>query len=63
MNRKHYVVDRVPSNMLAPGEKGPVWYCHMEGYPNVPVFGSVGTKRVAETVCRTRNLDGKVHYT
>lgn len=25
-----------------------IYYCHMEGFPHIPVFGSIGTKQQAE---------------
>ena len=28
-------------------EKGGQWYCHMVGYPGIPLFGSFGTKKHA----------------
>lgn len=63
-NQSPYVVEKVPSKYLrgAPPDKE-YWYCHKRGYDYIPVFGSIGTKQHAESVCRTYNLDGKVHYT
>ena len=63
MTKSPYVVDRVPSKYLRgqqPREE--IWYCHRAEHPECPVFGSIGTKREAENVCRTYNLDGRVHY-
>lgn len=59
---KYYLIEQVPSNMRAGDYTGPLWYCHMKGFPRVPVFGSIGTKQKAAAVCRTRNPDGKVRY-
>lgn len=33
-------------------DKSGVYYAHMKGYPNIPVFGSFGTKRVATEYAR-----------
>lgn len=33
------------------------YYCHAEGYPNIPVFGSIGDKKKAHEVCRLMNRD------
>lgn len=35
--------------------KGGFWYAHLEGYPYVPVFGSIGTKSHAMKVARLYN--------
>ena len=35
--------------------KGGFWYCHMVGYPYIPVFGSIGDKRKAQGVCNMMN--------
>ena len=59
---KYYVVEQVPANMRAGDYTGPLWYCHMVGFPNIPVFGSIGTKKEAAIMCRHKNPDGKVHY-
>ena len=60
---RYYIVERVPPDMvIEDGDGSPVWYCHMKGFPRVPVFGSIGTKQKAAAVCRTRNPDGKVRY-
>lgn len=58
-----YIVERVPSDRLR-GYNGDeeLWYCHKKGYDYIPVFGSIGTKKHAESVCRVYNLDGKAHY-
>ena len=43
---KPYVVSR---------DKSGAWYCHMRGYPYVPVFGSIGDKKKADNICKTMN--------
>ena len=35
--------------------KSGAYYCHMRGYPNIPVIGSIGDKRKANRVCREYN--------
>lgn len=32
-----------------------VWYCHLTGYPYIPVFGSIGDKHKAQQVCDMMN--------
>lgn len=32
-----------------------LWYCHMEGFPYIPVFGSIGSKKKAMLVCKQKN--------
>ena len=62
---KYYMIERVPTKYADPAalhDGVEQWYCHMKGYPYVPVFGSMGTKAEAAAVCRTYNLDGKVRY-
>ena len=64
----YYLVEMIPvdvkitafSPLPGPGE---IWYCHRKGFPYCPVFGSIGTKKQAEAVCRTYNKDGRVRYT
>ena len=48
MNKKMpYIVSQEP--------KSGAWYCHMRGYPHIPVFGSIGDKRKAKKVCNIYN--------
>lgn len=44
-----YVVSRIPEC------REETWYCHMEGFPYIPVFGSIGTKQHAERVRKMYN--------
>lgn len=63
MDHSPYVVDKVPSEYLKNAPAGTeYWYCHKKGFPYIPVWGSIGTKKEAEAVCRQYNLDGKAHY-
>lgn len=41
--------------VISQDKKSGVWYCHMQGYPNIPVFGSVGDKKQALKIMRERN--------
>lgn len=36
-------------------EKDGFFYCHRRGYPNIPVFGSIGDRKKAESVCKIMN--------
>ena len=56
---KRYIVEEVPANMgrSESGEK--LYYCHMRDYPNIPVFGSIGSKSKANAICRQMNLNFK----
>lgn len=57
--KQAYTIDIVPHNRLTTEAKknyGKVWYCHMIGYPDICVGGSVGTKKHAKVVCDLRNL-------
>lgn len=51
----YYVVSRNPGTTDE-------WYCHLNRYPYMPVFGSIGSKEQAIKACRERNLDGRVRY-
>ena len=42
-----YVISQEP--------KSGAWYCHMRGYPYVPVFGSIGDKKKAKKICDMYN--------
>ena len=53
-----YVVSEVPEKNKEPGAPKRLWYCHMEGFPNIPVFGSIGTKKHAKSVCKKYNMGG-----
>lgn len=35
--------------------KGGFWYCHKKGFDYIPVFGSIGTKKQAQEICRLMN--------
>ena len=48
--RKKYVVSQTYDD-----EHKPVWYCHLDGFSYVPVFGSIGSRQKAQTVCRMMN--------
>ena len=57
--KNNYVIDKVPYNKLgalSQKDYGKIWYCHMRGYPEIRVGGSVGTKKHAKAVCDLRNL-------
>ena len=41
--------------VVAQDTKSGAYYCHMRGYPNIPVFGSIGDKRKANRVCKEYN--------
>lgn len=41
--------------VISQDKKSEVLYCHMQGYPNIPVFGSVGDKKQALKIMRERN--------
>lgn len=53
----NYVVSRVPEDkIMFDKDRKPVWYCHMKGFPNIPVFGSIGSKQKALAVCKQMNM-------
>ena len=58
-----YMVERVPSKYMRGMQDRELWYCHRKGHGECPVFGSIGTKKHAESVCKAYNPDGVVHYT
>ena len=31
------------------------YYCHKDGFPYIPVFGSIGSKTHANKICREMN--------
>lgn len=31
------------------------WYCHRRGFPNVPIFGSIGSYQKTKSVCDMYN--------
>ena len=43
------------SYVISQDKKTGDWYCHMRGYPHIPVFGSVGNKAKANAYCRMMN--------
>ena len=47
MEKKRYVVSQ--------DKKSGAWYCHLQGYQYIPVFGSVGDKDKARKVCDMMN--------
>lgn len=50
MKKVHYTVS---STVADDGKK--VWYCHSTETPNIPVFGSIGTKSHAMAVAKVYN--------
>ena len=59
----NYIVERVPPKYLTAESRGEdVWYCHMRGFPYIPVMGSIGEKSKAVKACKEHNLDGRVRY-
>lgn len=50
MKKPHYTVSSIYDD---DGKK--VWYCHSTETPNIPVFGSIGTKSHAMAVAKTYN--------
>lgn len=64
MSNNSYVISEVPWDKLSPEGKEArkngecIYYCHMRDYPDIPVFGSFGTRKHAKKVCDTYN--GKV---
>ena len=54
-----YVVSQVPSGKIEyfDPEVKPVkvYYCHMRDFPNIPVFGSIGSYKEAKTMCDLYN--------
>jgi len=46
-NEKPYIVSQ--------DTKSGAWYCHHRLYPNIPVFGSIGEKKKAQSICRDMN--------
>lgn len=59
---RYYIIEKVPANMRAEDYTGPLWYCHMKGFPHIPVSGSIGTRQHAAAVCRYMNIDGKARF-
>ena len=60
--KNNYVIDEVPFDKLdvqSRSEYGKVWYCHMRDFPNIPVGGSIGTKRHAQSICDLYNHKSK----
>ena len=61
----YYLIERVPSKYADPRaarEGVELWYCHMNGFPYIPVGGSIGIKEEAAAVCKIMNLNGRVYY-
>lgn len=57
--KNNYVIDKVPFDKLdvqSRSEYGKVWCYHLIGYPNIPVGGSIGSKKHAQMVCDIINL-------
>lgn len=62
---RYYVVEKVPFDRADPQaihDGATQWYCHMKGFPNIPVGGSIGTRQHAAAVCRYMNIDGKARF-
>lgn len=58
MKQKPYVIDKVPYDKLGVESRcdyGKIWYCHMRGYPEICVGGSIGTRQETQKVCNLKN--------
>lgn len=56
--REPYVIDLVPFDKLDVRYKndyGKIWYCHVKGYPEICVAGSIGSRKHAQAVCKLQN--------
>lgn len=49
-NSKKYVVSKSTDKQ---GKE--FYYCHLENYPYIPVFGSIGNKKKANDICKLMN--------
>ena len=43
------------SYVISQDKKSGDWYCHMRGFPYIPVFGSIGDKKKAKEYCKMMN--------
>ena len=52
-----YVVSQVPSDKIVffESKHEKVYYCHMRDFPNIPVFGSIGSYKEAKAMCDLYN--------
>lgn len=51
-----YVVEKLPESRKDPASRGKtIYYCHMRGFPGIPVFGSIGPRAKAQRVCDDMN--------
>ena len=41
--------------VISKDKKTDDYYCHMDGYPHIPVFGSIGDKAKAKAYCNMMN--------
>lgn len=58
----NYVIDKVPYDLLEVGSQkdyGKVYYCHMRKFPYLPVYGPVGTREYAQSICDMYNYKSK----
>ena len=53
--KRRYVVKAASPGQARSLDGSPVYYCHLDGFPNVPVFGSIGSRQKAVKVCRMMN--------
>lgn len=63
---KPYVISLVPMDMLgveSQKDYGKIYYCHHRNTPNIPVLGSIGSKRKADKTCKMLNygMGQKLH--
>lgn len=53
-----YIVEEIPYKYRTAETPKDTYYCHMVGYPHIPVFGSIGDKQKAMSVCKIMNRKG-----
>lgn len=53
---KHtYTVDEVPPDKISGAAGQKIYYAHAVGFPNIPIFGSIGSYQKARAMCDRYN--------
>ena len=54
-----YTMDRLKPYTVSQDRNSGAWYCHRKGHDRIPVFGSIGDKKKAQSVCRLMNQSAR----